>query len=520
MNLPQCPKCGKEVRPRGHGRGKPRHKCYACGWHGTDPIESGPTPGLDAQRVEALHSELSAARAARYVITAAQNATPVWRPFFRALQSYCRHRRAQLIVIPYRYKNPTSIWSERGQHDDWWASDLVPYLYDKRVNLCPHLMLLADIKTQPTSTRPLEGFESISGGLSAIIGHPRLELRTIPTPQHDLPKLLATTGAVTEINYIPSKAGKRGEFHHTFGAVVVEIDPAGRFFMRHLNATRDGSFCDLTHEYSPDRPPRRVTAAGLVLGDMHVDFADPSAVAATFGEGGIVPTLRPKVLVWHDVMDSYARTPHHAGEVFINYAKHHTGRGNVERELDRALAFVDKHTPSYATNVFAYSNHVDMLLRWVKSTDPRLDLENCVFWARTFVKLCAETRMTDGGVHTPDPFELWAREKLKCYPRSRFLKPDESYRILGIEVGYHGHLGPSGSRGQLRAYTRIGTKVVIGHSHVPGIIEGAYQVGTTSRLQLDYAKGPSAWLHAHCIIYPNGKRSLIFIVKGAWRWRD
>jgi hypothetical protein len=65
---------------------------------------------------------------------------------------------------------------------------------------------------------------------------------------------------------------------------------------------------------------------------------------------------------------------------------------------------------------------------------------------------------------------------------------------------------------------RIGARTVIGHSHSPGIEEGCYQTGTSSMLRMGYNSGPSSWLHAHCIIYPNGKRSLAVVVDGKWRW--
>lgn len=89
--------------------------------------------------------------------------------------------------------------------------------------------------------------------------------------------------------------------------------------------------------------------------------------------------------------------------------------------------------------------------------------------------------------------------------------------VHGIEVGSHGHVGPNGSRGSVKSQARIGMKSVIGHSHSPGIRDGAYQVGTSSRLNLEYVRGPSSWLHTHCVIYANGKRTLINIINGEWR---
>jgi hypothetical protein len=64
---------------------------------------------------------------------------------------------------------------------------------------------------------------------------------------------------------------------------------------------------------------------------------------------------------------------------------------------------------------------------------------------------------------------------------------------------------------------RIGVKSIIGHSHTPAIEEGCYQVGTSTKLSRGYTHGPSSWLNTHCLIYPNGKRTLINVIDGKWR---
>lgn len=526
----RCPKCGEPVVRQGQYRGVPRYRHAGmhstrrrarglCDWNGTNPvgIESDQAAGLPRAEIERLHSKIARASGVqRYVITAAQNATPIHKRFFASLLTYCRIRKAQLVVIPYRYKNPTSFWSKEAETEDWWAPSLARYLLDRRIDLNTHLTLLADIKTQPTASSPLAGFETLAGAKSAIIGHPKLELTTVATPQQKLPKILTTTGAVTRPNYIPSKAGKKGEFHHTFGACVVEID-GGTFHLRQINALADGSFCDLDREYRCTRT-RQAKAEALVMGDSHIKFIDPAVAKATFdGRASIVGRLKPKTLVWNDVLDFYTRNHHHRGRVFINYVKHHNGHDNVEQEIDETCAFVDRVTPPDAHNVFVFSNHPDALRVWVEESDPRQDPENCVFWARTFEAMCDGSRWTDTGARTIDPFAFWALRKLKTAQQAKFLAPDESHLIKGVEVGYHGHRGPDGARGTRGAFGKVGVKTVIGHSHSPGIKDGVYQVGTSSRLGLEYVQGPSSWLHTHCVIYRNGKRSLINIVEGKWR---
>lgn len=527
---PKCPRCGGPcgkagvVSDRRGKTGTARWQCRdhkGCKWIGVQAIgkDKSEAAGLDAAHIARRHKKIKgdSRPVRRYVITAAQNATDVHKPFLESLLSYCAINGCELIVIPYRYKNPTSFWSGKAQHDDWWAHDLHPYLLDRRINLNQNIVVLADIKTQPTADSPLQGFETITGGRSAVIGHPKIELTTIPTPQNKLPKILTTTGAVTRPNYIPSKAGKKGEHHHTYAACLVEVK-SNRFHVRQLIASSDGTFCDLTWKYwTTGRTPSEVEV--LAMGDTHHEFIDPGVVKATFtAKDSIINTLKPKRLIWHDVYDCYARNHHERNDVFVNLVKHRTGAGNVERGLDGVFAFVDKFTRPGQTNVFVTSNHPNgHLTRWVKETDPRSDLENCVFWAETFVAMADSARMTKSGAEVADPFYYWAKRKLKTVDQAVFLDPDQSYTVKGVELGSHGHLGANGARGTRSAYGKIGVKTIIGHSHSPGIKDGALQVGTNSRLRLSYNHGPSSWMHADAVIYENGKRSLIFIVGDEWR---
>lgn len=446
----------------------------------------------------------------RLLVTCAQNATPIHRPFFEALLRYCEHNKAQLIVVPVRYKNPTSVFDAS---EDRWDADLVPYLNNTRIKIGKHLVVLGDIKVQPTAENPTSGFETITGAASAILAHPKLELISIPTPQQKLPKIITTTGAVTRPNYTDSKAGKKGEFHHTYGATIVEVD-GDVFHLRQCVAARDGSFIDLAHAYSASKVTAAPRAAALVLGDTHVRFTDPKVTAATFGMGGLVETLQPSVLAWHDVLDFHSRNHHHAGRPFVHLAKHKAGLGSVYDEIVEACDFIDEHTPQHGVSVLVPSNHPDALRRWMDTADWRTDPENAIFYLETALEMAKRARIGEGGAEVPDPFNLWAGRLLTS--RTHVLKRDESFQVKGVELGMHGDIGPNGARGSIRAFGRVGTRAVIGHSHSPGIKDGIYQVGTSSRLALEYNRGPSSWLNTHCVVYANGKRSLINIIDGRW----
>jgi hypothetical protein len=133
-----------------------------------------------------------------------------------------------------------------------------------------------------------------------------------------------------------------------------------------------------------------------------------------------------------------------------------------------------------------------------------------------------EIQKTHTGFSTIDPFEFWCshpdrQRGLKHKHLINILKRDQSLFINNIEFSFHGDRGSGGSRGSIKQFAKIGPKVVIGHSHTPGIYEGAYQVGLSARMNLEYKTGCDSWLHTHCLVYPDGKRTLINVIKGRWR---
>lgn len=520
-----CPRCGKDgLRKNGHtGGGKQRWTCRESsgGVHASRP-HCYTTVDPDAPYIRTQSGKVQpkskpavfrskTSDVTRFIITTAQNATPLHEPFFEALKVAAEHLNAKLLIIPIRYKNPTSRFTKSQSNEEVWE---VPeeYLFNVRRKLNDKLILLADVKTQPTAILPLTGFESLTRGESGIVPHTRIQFKTIPTPQNRLPKILTTTGAVTVPNYTDSKRGKVGEFHHTLGACLVEIQ--GKcFHMRQLNADSRGGFYDLNTYYSPTGTTATERCLALIMGDTHVDFIDPDVEAATFGPDGIVETLNPSYLVWHDLLDGYAVNPHHSGNIFNAIAKKDSDRRSIQAEVLRACDFVSRHTNG-RQSVIVPSNHDDFLRRWIVNTDWRQDADNAEFYLETALVMVRGTKMTSAGTSYPSPFGYWADRLL---PKQRVLKGDESFVLGDIELGMHGDRGPNGARGSVKNLKRIGVKSIIGHSHTPAIEEGCYQVGTSTGLRLEYNAGPSSWLNTHCILYANGKRSLINIIDGEWR---
>ena len=457
----------------------------------------------------------------RYVITSAQNATPVHQKFLSALLNYCSENDAILKVIPYRYKNPTSVFQDKD--DDVWDSAVSPYIEDGTLKISKGLVLVGGVKIQPTAVQPLSGFEGYTGTSSAIFGHPKVQLKTVPTPSNELPKILASTGAVTIPNYTDSKAGFKGSFHHSLAAIIVEVTE-DEFHLRHIHGQEDGSFYDLDSLYTHTGHSSGHRVAALITGDTHAMFLNADVEKATYSNtDSIVNVLKPEMCVYHDINDFFSRNHHHRGDHLQNLAKHFSGTDDVEAELQIAADLIDRYNDPSRLNIIVKSNHDEALDRWLREADANTDPRNARFYHYMKYNQIKHMEIKDNGRFSSiDPFEFWCefpdqQRGLENISNTLFLQRDQSLMVNGIELGFHGDVGPNGARGSIQNLSKIGTKSIIGHSHSPGIYEGVYQVGTSSDLDMGYNSGPSSWLTTHAIVYPDGKRTLIHVINGKWR---
>jgi hypothetical protein len=455
----------------------------------------------------------------RFIFTAAQNATPVVKEWWAILKAMSAQPATILRVAPLRYKNPTSRFTASQQNADWWAPDVRPYLFNRRLKINKNLMFLGDIPPQSTVADPLTGVDVISRDSSGIVPAMKLQLRSIAAPAGRMAKIVCTTGACTEANYTRTVLGKKAEFHHSLSAIIVELE-GPRFHMRVVSYNEKTQSCiDLDKEWIYSK--RNVVIApaprplALCMGDTHVDFVDPGVVKATFSKGGIIDTLKPRHLIWADLLDGYSCNPHHKGDPFIAYAKRLSGRDIIMAEVGRAIAFVRKHTPADTLSIIQASNHNDFLTRYVKATPWQEDAGNALFLSETSTEMLRNCKMGPGGTEYPDAFGLWF--KAANVPGSHVLSLDEQFVLADVVLHMHGDKGVNGARGSLRGLRRVASKGIIEHSHILGVEEGWWQAATSTRLRLEYNHGASSWSNAHILLDAHGKRQWIIIVDGHWR---
>ncbi len=441
-----------------------------------------------------------------YVITSAQNETPINKRLLASLETFCQHNDAELKVIPFRYKNPTSVFTER--QADKWAGALSKYIVDGRVSLNENIQICGEVKIQPTAVNPLAGMQAYGKTKSCIFGSPKVQFETVAATTNRLPKIIATTGCVTEKNYTDSKAGKKAEFDHVFGAVIVTIKNRKRFHIRHISTDKSGKFIDLDKLYSPCGEVKKAPKAeALIMGDLHVGSTCEDVENATlWNDDSIFKTVRPKSVVLHDVMDFYARNHHHRGDFLLAYDKIKGDRDNVMKETTSVFKKLDD-IASLLTSVYCIkSNHDEAMDRWVKETDIRKDPKNLRFWCETVIGLIEGYSC---------PMSYWS-SRLSSH-HINFVGRSDNLDIKGIDCSHHGDIGLNGAKCTAKGLSQISRKMVVGHSHSPKIYSGVYQVGTSTKLRLEYNKGPSSWLNTHCLIYADGRRTLISVINGEWK---
>jgi len=250
----------------------------------------------------------------RFIITWAQNNTPIHTKFLNNVKAYANHIDADIHVIAGRYKNPTSVFSDK--NEDVWADEVLPYLDANRHDIHKYLSIMSDIKIQPTATNPMTGLQGMSGINSCVFGSPKVQMEMIPVLEGKKPKMMLTTGSCTLMNYTDSKSGKKGEFHHTIGFVVVEIkdNDNDTFFIRQVTAhDKTGSFTDLFYRVDNCEISKVESISAAVLGDLHYGHHDQQVLDKTFE---MLSVLKPKHVILHDVFDGDSISHHQMKDPF------------------------------------------------------------------------------------------------------------------------------------------------------------------------------------------------------------
>lgn len=449
----------------------------------------------------------------RYIVTAAQNDTKVNASFWENLKALADYYDAHIYVCPFTYSPKTSLTAVE---EPQWAPELQEYIVSDRVQLAQGLVLCAEVtRTLPTAARPLSGYETYTGRASGIFPHAKIAMESIPSMRTEPTKFNYTTGAVTRHHYSRTKAGFKGEFHHAYGALIVEVTNDG-WWVRQLNADRANRIYDLDVCAEDGQVFAIERAAAITFGDAHNSDMDPIVREATWGSGGLVDFLRPHEGHYHDIFDMNSRPWQEENDFHRQFEKHVGNVESVQGEVKKTVdVFNEWQYRPWMKHIIVRSNHDEKLEKWLNFGDYKKDLVNAVFFLEAQL---AKVKALIG----KDRFLVleWAMRRCGIPAEVTFLEADESHIVCkarggdGIECGGHGHYGPNGSRGSTRSLAKMARKQNKAHDHTAAIFDGVYSAGTKSVLNPAYAKGPSSWSHSDIVTYENGKRAIVTMWKG------
>lgn len=469
----------------------------------------------------------------RYIITSAQNNTRVNKRLWASLLALADHYDAQVLVGTYTYNQNAygSMAVKQGKWKPtetklWYDSCLLEYISDDRLELAPGLVWCGEMNILPTAVDPLQGMETYTNRKSSIFPHAKQEMRSVATMLDEGAKLMYTTGTVTEKNYIQKREGIRAEEEHRYGALVVEVNHDGNWWVRQIGmGSKETVLQDLDVAIVDGEVEKDKTVEAITWGDLHATWAEPWVLEQSWE---MLDVLRPPFQFVHDVLEGVSINRHvikNGPDPHYAFNRWLRGLHRVDAELSKSAEVLNMYCRPWSKVVVPDSNHDGWWLKsWLSKYDYRWDPANAELFLDLQKWMYAETRfLTDKGEsHKEANLTRYALQRFGANLGIQFLLPDESFKICGgkIECGMHGHLGPDGKRGNPGTLKKIGRKANIGHVHSAGIYRGLYVAGVSAKLKWSYNYGPSSWTHSHIVTYPSGQRAIVTMYAGKWRAQE
>lgn len=493
-----------------------------------------PAP-VHAQRVKVLKTKRDNHHT--YILTCAQNNTDVHEKTWLNILALANHTGAKVFVSQFMYgkrglasaNDKARLSRKSAVHEPveevWYDPRIVPFINNERVEIAKGLVWCGELNIIPTAVSPLTGLESFTGRKSMVAPHVTQQLACVATyGEGDGAKLNYCTGTVTKRNYIQRKEGLKAEFHHTYGALFVEVDENGHWWCRQLNADSDGVIYHIDGDDVIQVKDGDITgghrALSLTSGDTHESEKDLVVHEAKYRKGGMVDVLQPRFNFIHDLLDFSRRSHHNIKDPYFFLEQHVTKKESVEDELTGCRKFLEEIKRKETLTVVVDSNHDRHLDRWLSEQDGRKDPVNARVWSRlNSLKVDLIYNGIGNQLFRYAVNDMDAGWEAKY--NVKFLLEDEGFITArnyagGIENGMHGDRAGNGSKGNIRSFAKMGRRSNVGHSHVCGIFQGCYMAGTNSKLKLKYNHGASSWTQSDIVTFENSKRCIVTFAFGKW----
>ena len=438
-----------------------------------------------------------------YIISTIQYSAVVNKNLLRNMLTFADNHNVDkiyLYVMPGRNKEETSISPK--VYDD----DRIELLYTDKtgVKLNSNLKLY-DTGILASQINPLTGFnKKLHREFSYILPSPKIRYMSLPNTSTN-PRFLATTGALTHGNYkMHTAQGRKAELEHEYGFSFVEVINGRKFNYHPVMAMKNGNFNYNRELYKGGKVYDQQPEA-LILGDWHTGRDTcPQTRKITIE---MIREIKPKRVFWHDIFNG-GSINHHERHNNISKARlWKDQQSDLEVEVRECLNELNYFADMFPDVEFyvVESNHDVFLATFIGTENFLEDGQNSVFSCKLFSSVMESQ---------PQPILKTALELVGMVSENvNFLDVDNEFRVRGVGLGVHGHKGVNGARGTPQSFSNYNLKLISGHTHSPAIHPNGMVVGTSTLLSLGYTKGsPGSWMHAHGILYPSGKYSLLTII--------
>jgi hypothetical protein len=439
----------------------------------------------------------------RFIITTAVSGAPVHNGFLESIKMYAHLNKAMILLFPANY----ALY----EMDKELVSDPEINIVFKQLKLNSNLNL-DPIKIDPKQVDPAVGLDALGKvDGTVIIGSPKQRRISVANSNEKLARIIQATGAITKPKYVPNdgipkRRDRLAEEHHVMGAIVVDIVDDELYHFRIVQMRKDGTFNDLFHRYSEDGI-EYVGCEAIIQGDYHATETDPLVDSAV---DEMCRIGKPKYRVFHDFFSGVSINHHEIKNKVARARLAVENKISLEDELRINAEIIDKKRKQKTAKhlVFVKSNHDEFLDRYL--SEGAFDDNNRII----------STKLQILAMEGKDPLKSGLETYFNLKPGKDvlWLKRDEDFRIAGVESGAHGDLGSNGRRnpGAKGMYKAYG-KVNYGHCHHGEIWHGAMSAGTSSYMRLGYNRGSSSWDNSQIILYDDGTRQLINVIKGNWK---
>lgn len=441
-----------------------------------------------------------------FIITTAVGDSKAHHGFLEAMKNFCNRNDGQIIIMPC--ESITNSFENRTAIFDPVFSD-PSYLFVQEDTPLNDNISLCSIQVSAKQIKPITGLSRLGNREgSYVFASPKQFLEYVPSGNNRGKNYsIMTTGACTLPEYytetfVSKRLSYIAGFDHVLGAIIVEVENEKIFHFRQIQCDESGSFIDLGVKYMPNGQTKEVPV-NVVLGDLHGTSVDEQALDS-FIE--LFSKMKVKNVYLHDVFDGYSIS-HHVKDIAEKSLRSINGEEDLQQELQLTYDLIkkidDELKPSSVKIV--KSNHDEFLTRYLASGRYIEDPKN------HYLALKIATALFENEDVLKRGFSIVGN---KISSKWHFLSRDESSKIGNVECGSHGDLGLNGAKPSLNSIEKVYSDCVVGHAHTAAIQRGVFRVGTVSKLDMGYNRGPSSWTHTSCLVYENGQRQLINSING------